>query len=142
MPNADHGNKIIYDKINSFVKKNKNAKAFKSLGSLKYLSCLRLVNVMVGNSSSGLLEAPSLKKVTINIGERQKGRLKAKSVIDCEPKKIQILKNLRKVLNNKKKFKAKDFKNPYGSGGASKKIVKILESINYNNLLKKKFYNI
>lgn len=142
MPNADHNSKIIYKSISDFVKKNKNSKAFKSVGSLKYLSCLKCVDVILGNSSSGLLEAPSLKKVTINIGERQKGRLKAKSVIDCEPKKIQILKSLRKVLNNKKKFKTKDFKNPYGNGGASKKIVKILENINYNNLLKKKFYNI
>ena len=83
MPNADHNSKIIYDEITSFVKKNKNAIAFKSLGSLKYLSCLKLCNVVLGNSSSGLLEAPNLKIPTINIGDRQKGRAKSRSVVDC-----------------------------------------------------------
>jgi len=142
MPNADHNSKIIYDKINNFVKRNKNAKAFKSLGSLKYLSCLSLVNVIVGNSSSGLLEAPTLKIPTINIGDRQKGRLKAKSVIDCGPKCRKIFNNLQKILYNRKKINYRSFKNPYGKAGASKKIVNILEKKDYRNLLKKKFNNI
>ena len=142
MPNADHNSKIIYDEINSFVKKNKNSIAFKSLGSLKYLSCLKLCNVVLGNSSSGLLEAPNLKIPTINIGDRQKGRAKSGSVVDCLPTQKKIYLNLTSILSGKKKFKNKDFFSPYGQGGASKKILKILEKVNYKNLLKKKFINI
>lgn len=139
MPNADHDSKVIFKEINKFVKQNKNSVVFKSLGSTNYLSCLKLVDVILGNSSSGLLEAPTLKVPTINIGDRQKGRLRSKSVIDCQPKQKKIIYNLKKILENKKKFK---FKNPYGKGGSSKKIIKILENLNYNNLLKKTFYNI
>ena len=113
MPNADHGNRVIYDKINSFVKKSKNAKAFKSLGILKYLSCLRLVDVIIGNSSSGLLEAPTLKIPTINIGDRQKSRLKSKSVIDCLPKKNKIFFYLQKILSKRRKFNINSFKRSF-----------------------------
>jgi len=142
MPNADHNNKVIYREIFNFVKKNKNAKAFKSLGSLKYLSCLKLVDVILGNSSSGLLEAPTLKIPTLNIGDRQKGRLKAKSVVDCPAKSQKIIYNLKKILNGNKKNKYQNFKSPYGVPGASKKIVSILEKINYKKLLKKNFNDI
>ena len=102
------------------------------------MSCLKLVDVIIGNSSSGLLEAPTLKVPTINIGDRQKGRLISQSVIDCKPERKEIIYNLKKILNSKKNFK---FKNPYGRGGASKKIIRVLENLNYNNLLKKSFYN-
>ena len=94
---------------------------------------------MLGNSSSGLLEAPTLRVPTINIGDRQKGRLRADSIIDCEPKEKKIVHNLNKILKGKKKF---NFKNPYGEGGSSKKIIRILEKLNYDNLLKKAFFNI
>ena len=138
MPNADHDSGVIFKEIKNFVNKNKNAKAFESLGSVNYLSCLKLVDVILGNSSSGLLEAPTLKVPTINIGDRQKGRLKANSVIDCKPNKKKIVYNLEKILNEKNFFK---FDNPYGIAGSSKKIVKILENLNYNSLLKKSFYD-
>lgn len=138
MPNADHDSKIIFKEINNFVRKNKYSVAFNSLGSTNYLSCLRLVDVIIGNSSSGLLEAPTLKVPTINIGDRQKGRLKSQSVIDCKPERKEIIYNLKKILISKKNFK---FKNPYGRGGASNKIIRVLENLNYNNLLKKSFYN-
>ena len=95
---------LIYEEINNFVKRNKNSTVYKSLGSLAYLSCLKLVDVILGNSSSGLLEAPTLKVPTINIGNRQKGRLKAKSVIDCRTKtKKRYYSNLIKILNKKRK---------------------------------------
>ena len=86
-----------------------------------------------------MLEAPTLRIPTINVGERQKGRAKAKSVFNCPPKKRKILTSLKKILNKKRDY---IFKNPYGEGGASKKIVNILEKTKYENLLKKKFYNI
>jgi len=137
MPNADQDSQVIFKEINKFVKKNKNSTVFKSLGSLTYLSCLKLVDVIVGNSSSGLLEAPTLKVPTIDIGERQKGRLNAKSVFNCKPKKREIISNLKSILEKRKKL---SFENPYGRGGSSKKIVSFLEKINYKILLKKKFY--
>lgn len=142
MPNADHESKIIFKEINNFVKKNKNSTVFKSLGSLTYLSCLKFVDIIVGNSSSGLLEAPTLKTPTINIGERQDGRLKAKSITDCPPKKKEIVTNIKKVLRNKGKFNKSYFKSPYGTIGASKKIISILEKKSFNNLLKKTFYDL
>jgi len=142
MPNADQDSQIIYKEIKNFVKQNKNSTVYKSLGSLAYLSCLKFVNVILGNSSSGLLEAPTLKVPTINIGNRQKGRLKAKSVIDCQPKQKKIYSNLIKILNGKRKNASNKFKNPYGEGGASKKIINILENINYDNILQKHFINL
>ena len=142
MPNADHDSQIIYKEIKNFVKQNKNSTVYKSLGSLAYLSCLKFVNVILGNSSSGLLEAPTLKVPTISIGNRQKGRLKAKSVIDCQPKQKKIYSNLIKILNEKRKNASNKFKNPYGEGGASKKIINILENINYDNILQKHFINL
>ena len=142
MPNADHESKSILKEMNSFVKKNKNSMAFKSIGSLAYLSCLKSVDVILGNSSSGLLEAPTLKVPTINVGNRQKGRLKAKSVINCEPNKKEIFSILTNLLNEKRKNNLKNFKNPYGEGGASQKIADILENTNYNKLLKKSFISL
>lgn len=140
MPNADQDSKNIFNEIKNFVKTNRNSKSYKSLGSLNYLSCLKLVDVILGNSSSGLLEAPTLRVPTINIGDRQKGRAKANSVIDCKPEKKKILQKLKKILDNNLFMRSINFKNPYGNGGASKKIVNILEKIDYNKLLKKKFY--
>lgn len=83
--NADTGGRIINDMIDYYVVNHPLAIAHTSLGQLKYLSLLKHVTGVVGNSSSGLIEAPSLKVGTVNIGERQKGRVRAKSVIDCEP---------------------------------------------------------
>jgi len=141
-PNADQENSVIFKEINNFVKQNKNSTFFKSMGSVAYLSCLKFVDVIIGNSSSGLLEAPTLKVPTINIGDRQKGRLKAKSVVDCDIQQDKIINKLNKFLKGKKNNKLKNFKNPYGDGGASKKIINILEKINYNTLLKKNFFDL
>ncbi|MDC0059877.1 UDP-N-acetylglucosamine 2-epimerase [Pelagibacteraceae bacterium] len=142
MPNADHESDVIFREISGFVKNNKNSIVFKSLGSLAYLSCLKLMDVIVGNSSSGLLEAPSLKVPTINIGDRQQGRLRAKSINNCLPKKKEIIICLRKILGKKSKYSVNYFKSVYGKGGASKKILSILEKTNFNNLLKKSFYDL
>ena len=81
MPNADTESRILASKIRNFCDKSPNTKFFTSLGQLKYLSCLKHVDAVIGNSSSGLIEMPSFKKATINIGERQKGRISAQSVI-------------------------------------------------------------
>lgn len=90
MPNADTDGRIIFELVKEFTSSHSNAWYFTSLGQTRYLSCLQFVDAVVGNSSSGIIEAPSFKIGTINIGDRQKGRLRAKSIIDCEPKKIEI----------------------------------------------------
>ena len=97
MPNSDTDGRVLFQMIVEFVSKHPHAKAFTSLGQLRYLSCIKYVDGVVGNSSSGLAEVPSFKKGTINIGDRQKGRLKAVSVIDCEPNKISINNTIHKL---------------------------------------------
>ena len=126
-----------------FVAKNpKKACSFKSLGQLRYLSALKHVDIVLGNSSSGLTEAPSFKIATIDIGDRQKGRIKAESVISCDPAKISISNAIQEAFSEEFQEKLKKVKNPYGDGGASEKIVKILKEFDYSDILKKKFYDI
>ena len=141
-PGFDLENKIIIKKIKIFVKKKNRAYYFSSLGQVNYFSILKIVDVIIGNSSSGILEMPTFKKATINIGERQFGRLKSTSVIDSKIKKNEILNSLIKVYSKKFRDKIKNSKNHYGPSGASKKIVKILRKINLKNILIKKFYDI
>jgi GDP/UDP-N,N'-diacetylbacillosamine 2-epimerase (hydrolysing) len=114
-----------------------------SLGQLRYLSVLQYIDVVVGNSSSGLLEAPSFKIATINVGDRQKGRLKAKSVIDCLPNKLSIKKAIKKAYSKEFKKKLNNTMSPYEVRNiyASKKILNVLKNINLKNILKKKFYD-
>jgi len=143
MPNADSDGRIIMQMINEFVSShNDRSIAFTSMGQLNYLSTMQFVDGVVGNSSSGLAEAPTFKIGTINIGDRQKGRLKAKSVIDCEPTKNSI-KNAIGMLYSK------DFQNiltmvdsPYGEGNSTEKIMEVLENANIPEETKKTFYNI
>lgn len=142
MPNADTNGRILIEMIKKFTHENNNAKWHTSLGQIRYLSCINHIDAVVGNSSSGLIEVPTFKKPTINIGDRQKGRLKADSVIDCEPQKDSILKSLKKAFSISFQEKLVNVSNPYGEGGASKKIINILEKQNFKNVLKKKFFDI
>ncbi len=142
MPNFDIESLIIYNLISKFISQRENCYLFKSLGQKKYFSCCKYSEFMIGNSSSGLLEMPTFKKFSINIGERQSGRIKAKSVIDCSPKTKSIIKAIKFSLNPANKKKIEDVVNPYGKGGASKKIIKILKRKNFQNLILKEFFNI
>ena len=142
MPNADIGGGVIYKMIKNFVKNHKNARYFISIGQLRFLSCLKYIDGMVGNSSSGLLEMPSFKKGTVDIGDRQLGRLKAKSIISVKVNKNEIIKGINILYKNKFKNKIKKIKNPYGEGGASIKIVQILLKIKIKDILKKKFFSL
>tara|TARA_B100000959_G_scaffold244238_2_gene268063 strand:+ start:371 stop:1534 length:1164 start_codon:yes stop_codon:yes gene_type:complete len=142
MPNADTDGRILFGLIENFVRTHPNSKAFTSLGQLRYLSCIKHVDAIVGNSSSGLTEVPSFKKATINIGDRQRGRIKADSVIDCEPLEKSILEAVRKLYSQEFKKNLKSVINPYGTGGASDAIVKVLENISFDHILKKRFYNL
>lgn len=141
-PNSDQENAIIFDLIKNFCKIRANARLYTSLGQVKYFSCMQYVDAIIGNSSSGLLEAPAFKVGTINIGNRQKGRLKAKTVIDCEANQLAISKALATIYSSTFKAQLKDAINPYGNGGASKKIIETLASINLDGILKKSFYNL
>ena len=142
MPNSDTDGRILFQVIEDFVASNPRAKVFTSLGQLCYLSCIKHVDGVVGNSSSGLTEVPTFRKGTINIGDRQRGRLKAKSVIDCDPKETSISSAIQKLYSTEFQNKLTTVKNPYGSGGASESIVNILKKISLDGILKKKFYNL
>jgi GDP/UDP-N,N'-diacetylbacillosamine 2-epimerase (hydrolysing) len=139
--NADTNNLIINKLILDFNKTNNNSYVFKSLGHVNFFSILNYVDGLIGNSSSGLLEMPSFKKATIDIGNRQKGRLKAASVIECDPQKEYIKKAIEKIYTNEFQNSLQNVVNPYGNGGASNKIITILEELELDNILQKKFYD-
>ena len=140
--NADNEGKEIFKKITNFVNANKNAILYKSLGQLNYLSCLKYVDGVVGNSSSGLLEAPSFGIGTLNIGARQKGRLQASSVINCHSNSEAISSGIAKLYSAEFQKNLHNVVNPYGESGASDKILKVLAKQNLSNLLKKEFQDI
>lgn len=141
--NADTDGRIINQLIDEFVLKNpQRAIAFASLGQLRYLSALQYVDVVIGNSSSGLIEVPSFKKATVNIGDRQRGRIKAESVIDCKPDYSSIKNAIDLALSESFKDKLKNVVNPYGTGNASEKIIDVLKKIELKGLLKKQFYDL
>lgn len=142
--NADANGRLINRMIDEYAKNKENVVVFESLGVKRYLSALKYATMVLGNSSSGLLEVPSFKIPTINIGDRQKGRLKAESVIDCEPVKASVFESINKAISPEFKELAERVKNPYGDGNTSKKIVSILEREIKNSgiNLKKKFYDV
>ena len=121
------------------MKNSNNSHVFGSMGYKNYLSTLKFVDLNIGNSSSGLLEVPSFRKFTINVGERQKDRLKALSVIDVKPKSKSIVKIIKKLYNKKISNK---IINPYGRGGASKKTFKIIKKLNLKNCMTNQFFDI
>jgi len=143
MPNADSDSKIIKEMINEFVTNNpKTSISFTSMGNLNYLSTLQFVDGVIGNSSSGLAEAPTFKIGTINIGDRQKGRLKAESIIDCEPTKKSIRLAIDKLYGHKFQNDIHSVQNPYGDGDAIEKILDILLNEDIPKEMKKEFYDL
>jgi GDP/UDP-N,N'-diacetylbacillosamine 2-epimerase (hydrolysing) len=140
-PNADVGGREMTRMVEQFVTEHPNAKAFTSLGQQRYLSCLAQVDAVVGNSSSGLTEAPSFMKATVNIGERQLGRLRAKSVIDCPPTRMDIKAAVEKLYTPVFQTILQTVQNPYGGGGASDLIVETLRKLDSYKNVKKIFYD-
>ena len=141
--NSDTDGDVINKMIDEYVSENpQKAVAFASLGQLRYLSAIKFVDIVLGNSSSGLLEVPSFKKATINIGDRQKGRARASCVIDVRPVKEEILAAIKRAYSKEFEQTLKDTINPYDGGNPSKKMVKILKEIKLDGILKKKFYDI
>lgn len=141
--NADTEGRVINQKIEDYVKRFPNhTKLYDSLGQLRYLSSLQYCSVVIGNSSSGLIEVPYFKKPTVNIADRQKGRLKADSVIDCEGTTTSVENAINKALSKDFQQKINNMKLLYGGGGTAKQIVDILKEIELTGLLKKKFYDV
>jgi GDP/UDP-N,N'-diacetylbacillosamine 2-epimerase (hydrolysing) len=141
LPNADPGSRAMAALIHDFVSSRPHAKAFASLGQLRYFSCLKHVDGIVGNSSSGLLEAPSFQKGTVNIGIRQRGRTRAGSVIDCEPNRASIGAALKRLFSPEFQAGLAQVINPYGDGNASRKIADTLARVAPGNILVKRFHD-
>ncbi len=142
MPNADNGSRAMARMIDDFVLCHPRSRAYTSLGQLRYLSCLKQVDGVVGNSSSGLIEAPSMGKGTVNIGDRQRGRLKATSVIDCAPTRDDILAAIATLYDTEFQRQLSGTVNPYGQGGATEKIIRVLQHHRLDGIQKKSFHDL
>jgi GDP/UDP-N,N'-diacetylbacillosamine 2-epimerase (hydrolysing) len=142
-PNADTDGRILKRMIDNFCKNHSDkAIEFVSMGRINYLSSLQFVDGVIGNSSSGLTEAPTFNIGTINIGDRQKGRLKSDSVIDVSPDKQSIKEAINTLYSDDFQEKLKSVKNPYGKGQASKKILEVLKNESLPKELKKDFFDL
>lgn len=141
--NADTDGRIINSMIDAFVSKHpEKAYAFTSLGSLRFLSLLKQCDAIVGNSSSGIIEAPSLQVATINIGNRQKGRTQADSVVNCDIDVQQLKDAFLKIQSTDFNEDLKGINNPYGDGHTAARILNVLEHTDWEELKIKRFYNI
>ena len=142
LPNADAGGRELIAMLQGFVALHPNARAYPSLGQLRYLSCMARCDGVVGNSSSGLLEAPTLKKGAINIGDRQRGRLQADNVINCPAEREEISAALKNLYSPEFQAELANVSNPYGNGGASVRVLEIIKAAELNSLLHKPFYDL
>lgn len=143
LPNADADGRIIIKRIEEYVQANENrAKSFTSLGQLRYLSALQFVKAAIGNSSSGILEVPSFHIPTINIGDRQTGRIKPESVIDAANDKNSIVEAIKKALSKDFAQICENTVSPYGDGNAANRILQILKRFNNIKSLKKTFHDL
>ena len=141
--NPDIFGSVINKMIDKYVSKNKKKRfVFTSMGQTNYLSSIKFVDCVIGNSSSGITEVPYLKKPTINIGKRQNKRLSASSVINVKPNYVDIVKAIKKIYKKKLFEKLSNKKNPYGKGGASQRAIKIILSYKKKKLDKKNFFDI
>lgn len=138
-PNADTDGRALIKLLESYSKERSNWKVYTSLGQLRYLSASSIVDVVVGNSSSGILEVPSLKTPTVNIGDRQKGRIQAESVINCQPKSTEIISAIIKSFS----MDCSNIYNPYGDGKTAQRVVDCLKTFQSPKvLIKKHFFDV
>ena len=142
LPNSDTEGRVIINMVNEFVEKDKAHRfAIASLGKKRYYTALKYCSAVVGNSSSGLAEAPSFHKPTLNIGDRQKGRTRGESVIDVPANYESIKNGLKKVLSPEFKELARKASNPYEKRGTIESIFKVISTYPLNGIIHKKFYN-
>lgn len=142
--NSDADGRIINSMIDDFVKLNKNCIAVSSLGIKRYLAAVKYSNFVIGNSSSGIIEVPSFRVPTINIGDRQKGRIRAQSIIDCIPEYKAIIDAINKANNQEFRSRLENIKNPYEKDNTSNSIVNIIMDFLGNDKIdiKKKFFDV
>jgi GDP/UDP-N,N'-diacetylbacillosamine 2-epimerase (hydrolysing) len=142
--NADTDGRIINEILDQYASKNNNFLLVDSLGMRRYLSALNSALFVIGNSSSGLIEVPSFGIPTINIGDRQKGRITGDTVINCEPVEAEIDKAINKALDNSFRITCSKASNPYGGGNTSQKIVSIIREFIDNKRIdiKKNFFDL
>jgi UDP-hydrolysing UDP-N-acetyl-D-glucosamine 2-epimerase len=139
--NADaHGNEINSSLKEFVANHSKNALFFNSLGQLRYLSCLQLFDMVIGNSSSGIIEAPSFSIPVVNIGNRQAGRIMAPNIINCRIRKDDIKNAIDKGLSDSFRKSIANLKSPYGDGNAARKILDIIKNFNIAEI--KKFHDL
>ncbi len=143
-PNADTDSRAIIEHIKAYAEKNKErVSVFVSLGQLRYLSVIKAAAVMAGNSSSGIIEAPSFELPVVNIGSRQEGRIRASNVIDVPDCHSDSISNaVGKALSGDFRATLKGLKNPYGDGKASQRILETLKNAPLTRIIKKRFYDI
>ncbi len=143
LPNSDTDGHIISNCIKDYVGRNEGrAVLFNSLGKLRYLSALKYARAVLGNSSSGIIEAPSFNIPTLNIGDRQKGRIPAESVYNCSTKEEDICRGMSIILSEEFLEKVKETKNPYEKANTAENILKQLKSQSLDNIVQKSFYDI
>jgi GDP/UDP-N,N'-diacetylbacillosamine 2-epimerase (hydrolysing) len=143
LPNADANGRAIIHAIHEYVRKNPGrTRAFASLGKINYLSALKCVRAVIGNSSSGLIEVPHFKIPTVNIGDRQKGRLSPASVIDSKNDSKNIIAAINKSLSPAFAAASRKIKNPYEKKGTAGKIFQIIKKNDRQLSLKKPFYDL
>lgn len=143
MPNSDTNGKVIKQRILEFVQKHPDRSiAFDSMGLKRYLSALKYTTAVAGNSSSGIIEVPSFGIPTLNIGDRQKGRISADSVLHCGISKQEIKAGLKKILSPEFKELAKNTANPYHKSGTAKAVAEKLCSFPLKDLIVKSFYDL
>ncbi|WP_346353469.1 UDP-N-acetylglucosamine 2-epimerase [Azotosporobacter soli] len=141
--NSDAAGRAVNQILEGYCAENpQRAKLFASLGQLRYLSTIAHVDAVMGNSSSGLLEVPFLKKPTINIGSRQNGRLKAASIVDCSEETANVVQAITKALSPEFKTIVDGAISPYGTGKASVMIKETLKRVDLKNIVMKKFYDL
>ena len=141
-PNADTSGRELITVIEKYAAENRNrVYVSTSLGQLNYLSALQYMDLVIGNSSSGLIEAPSFKVPTVNIGSRQQGRLQAESVVQCDENQESIKEAMNQALSPGFKERLTSTGNPYGDGRASERMVRQLERTDFDNLIVKQFYD-
>jgi GDP/UDP-N,N'-diacetylbacillosamine 2-epimerase (hydrolysing) len=139
-PNSDSEGRILIEMIEQYANRNPNrVKVFTSLGQINYLSAIQQCDVVIGNSSSGLIEVPAFKKPTVNIGQRQGGRLKAASVIDCETTRDSIVFAIQQALSEPFKQTLDNVESPYEEGMTSVRIKEKLKHVDLTHILQKKF---
>jgi len=142
-PNADTGGRVVSQKINEFVRRHENAWILDNLGTLAYFSFMKLALAMVGNSSSGIIEAPSFGLPVVNIGTRQAGRVRAANVVETSCERLAILEALRLATSPGFRLELSDRANPYGTGQAAPRIVERLRSVPIDDrLLRKRFHDL